>query len=367
MSITANILTEQGFVQGQLTLESERIASIEGDVVSETQAKTNGLPWLLPGFIDCHVHGAGGFDVMDGDSALQVICKTHAQYGTTSLLATTLTAPLSELETSFRGIALCASNPAQGTASLLGVHLEGPFINASKLGAQPDFARLFSIDEIHLLHQISPLRVITLAPELPGHIEAIQHLLALDIRVQIGHSAGSYEDALKALNTGATGFTHLFNAMTGLHHRDPGMVGAALANAQYAEIIPDLIHVHSGALKTAARCIPKLFSVTDATAATGMPDGSYQLGKQKVFKCLGCVKLADGTLAGSALTMDQAFRNWVQLGFSLQEASHKTSLHAADFLGEHQRGRLRPGLLADMVLLDHRLNLKNVWIKGVNI
>ena len=365
MAITANILTEQGFVQGQLTLNGETITAIEGDAVTEAQARTNGLPWLLPGFIDCHVHGAGGFDVMDGDSALASIAKIHAQHGTTSLLATTLTAPIAALETCFKGVAHCVSNPVPGSATVLGIHLEGPFINAQKLGAQPDFARPFSMDEIHFLHQISPMRVITLAPELPGHLNAIEALLSLNIRVQLGHSAGSYDDALKALQAGVKGFTHLFNAMTGLHHREPGMVGAALAHAEYAEIIPDLIHVHPGAIQTAARCIPKLFSVTDATAATGMPDGPYQLGSQQVFKCLGCVKLADGTLAGSALTMDQAFRNWVQMGFSLEEASHKTALNAADFLGEHQRGRLRVGLLADMVMLDQQLNLKDVWVEGV--
>lgn len=367
MAITANILTEQGFIQGQLTLNGERIAAIEGDAITEVQARANGLPWLLPGFIDCHVHGAGGFDVMDGIGALETICKLHAQHGTTSLIATTLTAPIAELISSFKGVANCVSNPVPGSANVLGVHLEGPFINAQKLGAQPDFARPFSIEEIHLLHGISPLRVITLAPEFPGHIEAIESLVSMGIRVQLGHSAGSYEDAGKALHAGATGFTHLFNAMTGLHHREPGMVGAALAHAQYAEIIPDLIHVHTGAIQAAARCIPKLFSVTDATAATGMPDGTYQLGKQQVFKCMGCVKLVDGTLAGSALTMDQAFRNWVQLGFSVAEASHKTALHAADFLGEHQRGRLRVGLLADMVMLDQQLNLKDVWVEGVRV
>lgn len=367
MPIQANILTETGFIQGELALDGEFISSIEGDPVSEADAKSNGLPWLLPGFIDGHVHGAGGFDVMDGGSALASIAKIHAQHGTTSLLATTLTAPLADLEASFKGVALSVASPAVGAASVLGVHLEGPFINASRLGAQPDFARPFSIDEIDLLHRIFPMRVITLAPELPGHVEAIKSLVSLGIRVQLGHSAGSFEDALNGLNAGATGFTHLFNAMTGLHHRDPGLVGAALAQAEYAEIIPDLIHVHPGAIQTAARCIPKLFSVTDATSATGMPDGSYQLGKQQVFKCMGCVKLVDGTLAGSALTMDQAFRNWVQMGFSLEEASHKTALNAADFLDEHQRGRLRVGLIADMVLLDQKLNLKDVWVKGVSV
>ena len=132
--------------------------------------------------------------------------------------------------------------------------------------------------------------------------------------VQIGHSAGSYEDGVAALAAGATGFTHLFNAMTGLHHREPGMAGAALAHAQRAEIIPDLLHVHPGAIRVALRAIPGLYCVTDSTAAAGMPDGDYRLGRHTVTKCLGGVRLADGTLAGSTLTMDQALRNLVGLG-----------------------------------------------------
>ena len=138
---------------------------------------------------------------------------------------------------------------------------------------------------------------------------------------------------MAALEAGASGFTHLFNAMTGLHHRAPGMAGAALAHAQRAEIIPDLLHVHPGAIRVALRCIPGLYCVTDSTAAAGMPDGDYRLGRHTVTKCLGGVRLADGTLAGSTLTMDQALRNLVGLGLTLAEASRRTSTLAADHLG----------------------------------
>jgi N-acetylglucosamine-6-phosphate deacetylase len=155
--------------------------------------------------------------------------------------------------------------------------------------------------------------------------------------------------------------------MTGLHHRDPGMAGAALAHAEYSEIIPDLLHVHPGALKVALRAIPKLYGVTDSTAATGMPDGEYRLGRHRVFKCLGGVRLDDGTLAGSALTMDQALRNFVGLGLSVAEASARTATHAADFLGLADHGRLVPGAHADMVLLDANLNLTGVVIDGAAI
>src|SRR3978361_169701 len=164
-------------------------------------------------------------------------------------------------------------------------------------------------------------------------MEVIQEMAARGVRVQLGHSLGTYDDAVNALKHGARGFTHLFTAMSPLHHRDPGMVGAALAHAEYAELIPDLLHVHPGAIRAALRAIPRLYCVTDSTAATGMPDGSYTLGRQTVHKCLGGVRLADGTLAGSTLTMDQALRNMVGLGLSVEDASRRVATHAADFLG----------------------------------
>jgi N-acetylglucosamine-6-phosphate deacetylase len=153
--------------------------------------------------------------------------------------------------------------------------------------------------------------------------------------------------------------------MSPLHHREPGMVGAALAHADYAELIPDLLHVHPGAIKVALRSIPHLYCVTDSTAATGMPDGDYMLGRQLVHKCMGGVRLADGTLAGSTLTMDQALRNLVGIGLDLADASRRVSTNAADYLGETERGRLAPGCFADLVVLDRNLHIKAVYIEGV--
>src|SRR5207244_9668141 len=201
------------------------------------------------------------------------------------------------------------------------------------LGAQPDFVRPASMPEVLALHALAPIVLITLAPELPGNLDIIPALRAAGFRVQIGHSLGTYEDGVAALERGAGGFTHLFNAMSGMHHRTPGIVGAALAHAQYAEIIPDLVHVHPGAVLAALRAIPCLYCVTDSTAAAGMPDGEYRLGRHSVTKCLGGVRLADGTLAGSTLTMDQALRNLMALGLSLREASLRVSTHADVYLG----------------------------------
>jgi N-acetylglucosamine-6-phosphate deacetylase len=363
-TLEGDILTPQGFVRGRLRVDQGRVAAIEGEPVTEAQARNDGRPLLLPGFIDLHVHGGGGADTMEGADAVQRIARLHAQHGTTALLATTMTAPMTEIEAALRALApACRERPA-GAARVLGVHLEGPYINPGKLGAQPDFARDASLDELRRLHAIAPIRLVTLAPEMDGHLALIAPLRAAGFVVQLGHSAGSYEDGVAALEQGATGFTHLFNAMTGLHHRAPGMTGAALAHARYAELIPDLLHVHPGAIRAALRAIPCLYCVTDSTAAAGMPDGDYKLGRHTVTKCLGGVRLADGTLAGSTLTMDQALRNLVGLGLPLAEASARVSTHAADHLGERERGRLQTGAWADIVVLDRDLALQGVIVEG---
>ena len=361
------ILTPQGFVLGALEYEDGRIRHVDGDPVPESQVRDGAHPILLPGFIDTHVHGGGGSDTMEGGAAIEQIVRTHVRHGTTSLLATTMTAPMNEIEAAMRALAPACRTRLPGSARVLGVHLEGPYINPGKLGAQPDFARPASVEEIRTLHALAPIRLITLAPELPGNLELIAPLRRAGFHVQIGHTAGTYEDGVAALERGAGGFTHLFNAMTGLHHRAPGMVGAALAHARYAEIIPDLLHVHPGAIRTALRAVPCLFCVTDSTAAAGMPDGEYKLGRHTVTKCLGGVRLADGTLAGSTLTMDQALRNLVGLGLSIEEASRRTATHAADYLGLGDRGRLVEGVHADIVVFDRDLKLKGVIAEGEEI
>ncbi len=360
---SGNILTPQGFVQGTIHWDADgRITNIIGHDISEAEARASREPLILPGFIDLHVHGGGGHDVMDGGDALAHICALHARHGTTALLATTMTAPFVDLETAFS--AMRTHQPRNG-ARVLGVHLEGPHINPAMLGAQPDFTAPIDLDRLQQLHAQCPIRLITLASEVAGHLAMIAPLRAAGFRVQIGHSKGSYEDGVQALHAGAGGFTHLFNAMTGLHHRAPGMVGAALAHAEYAEIIPDLIHVHAGAIRVALRSIPKLYCVTDSTAAAGMPDGAYRLGRHTVHKCMGGVRLADGTLAGSALTMDQALRNLVQvLGLSIVEAAQRVSTYAADYVGIADRGRLVPTAWADMVVFDADLKLLNVVLEG---
>lgn len=325
------------------------------------------LPIIMPGFIDLHVHGAGGADVMDANDALSVIAQTLIQYGTTGFLATTMTAPLKNLEKAFLAMREYYENPLHNGARLLGVHLEGPFISSEKLGAQPDQTRSASLQEIKHLHQIVPIKVVTLAPEIAGHLDIISELNNLGIVVQIGHSNASYEVACNALEAGVQSFTHLYNAMSGLHHRAPGVVGAALAHAQYSECIPDLEHVHPGAIKLALRSIPKLYFVTDSTAATGMPEGEYQLGSQKVMKCNNGVRLKDGTLAGSCLTMDLALKNLLSLGLDFHECTKRLSSIAAQLIGLDQLGVIKKEALADFVLVDKKANLLAVYLKGNKI
>jgi N-acetylglucosamine-6-phosphate deacetylase len=379
--LDGHILTPQGFVRGaiEFTRSSRkrdsaagRIARVTGELIDVSRVRNSTQPLILPGFIDTHVHGGGGHDIMDGGDAALRVADSHARHGTTSLLATTMTAPTSDLEAAFAGLApFCGPASrrfAKPAARVLGVHLEGPYINPAKLGAQPNFARPLDVDELRCLNAMAPIRLITRAPEIAGNLAAIESLTAAGFKVQIGHSLGSYEDGVNALAKGASGFTHLFNAMTGLHHRLPGMAGAALAHAEFAEIIPDLLHVHPGGLRVALRCIPRLFCVTDSTAAAGMPDGEYRLGRHTVTKCLGGVRLPDGTLAGSTLTMDQAFRNLVnELGLDLADASRRTSTHAADYLGIGDRGRLVPGAWADLVVFARDLRLKDVYVEGASI
>ena len=360
-----NILTSNGWVHGELRFGAMIDAIIADNEGSAVDPDANGDDYILPGFIDVHVHGGAGRDMMEGGDAPHVIAALHAKHGTTSLLATTMTAPPADIERALTAIGAACKARGKGEARILGVHLEGPYINAAKLGAQPPFAKEATLAEVDAYERLAPMRVITVAPEIHGHLKLVRHLSEQGIRVQIGHTSGSYEDGVAALEHGAAGFTHLFNAMPGLHHREPGMVGAALAHAQYAEIIPDLLHVHPGAIKVALRSIPHLFCVTDSTAASGMPDGEYMLGRQVVHKCMGGVRLADGTLAGSTLTMDGALRNLVKIGLSIADASRRVSTNAADYLGEHLRGRLAPGCHADFVVLDRDLNIKTVYIEGV--
>lgn len=358
MEVEGRILTPEGWRTGRLRF-GDRIEGVEARPVPSS------APMVFPGFIDLHVPGGGGADVMAGTAdAVRTVARMHARHGTTSFLPATVTAPSEDLEAAARAIARVAAAREGQEARVLGAHLEGPCISPEKLGAQPPYARPADRGLLDRLLELVEVRVVTLAPEVdPGH-RLIAHLAGRGVRVQLGHTAADYDETLAALAAGAAGFTHLFNAMTPMHHRTPGVVGAALAEARYAAIIPDFVHVHPGAIKTALRAVPKLFCVTDATAAAGMPDGEYPLGRHSVRKRGNTVYLADGTLAGSALTMDQAFRNLIALGLEPDDAVRRLATYPADFLGIADRGRIEPGAWADLVVMESDLTLVAVFVEG---
>lgn len=357
-SLEGRILTPDGFVSGRLEIENGRIARIEKD-----RNPTAG-PLILPGFVDLHCHGGGGADVMQGGDTVRRIARIHALSGTTSFLATTMTAPLADVEAALVAVDAASRTQQEAEAAILGIHLEGPFISRDRLGAQPDFVAQADISTLDRLMRLARIRVVTCAPEADPDGTATRWLAGRGVRVQIGHSSADYETACRCLANGCHGVTHMFNAMSPLNHRAPGVVGAALAHANYAEIIPDLLHVHPGAMRAAMRAIPNVYAVTDASPAAGMPDGDYRLGTQSVRKCGNGVRLADGTLAGSSLTMMQAFRNLIEIGLSVEEASRRTSTIAADYLGLADCGRIAAGAMADLVILDEALNLKFVCLRG---
>lgn len=356
--IEGRVLTPDGLRNARVSIEHGRIARIEKRGVV-------GNDLILPGFIDLHCHGGGGADIMEAGDAPSRVASAHAANGTTAFLATTMTAPLIDIEAALVSVRDCASALRNDEAAILGVHLEGPFIDREKLGAQPDFAIDGDTALMQRLMALAEIRVVTCAPEADPDGAMTRWLRDRGVRVQIGHSSCDYETAAKCFLGGRHGVTHMFNAMSPLHHRAPGIVGAALAHAEHAELIPDLLHVHPGAIRAALRAIPNLYAVTDATPASGMPDGDYRLGTQHVRKCGNGVRLEDGTLAGSSLTMHQAFRNLVEIGLSPEEASRRTSTIAADYLGIRDRGRIAPDAIADLVILDESLELKSVVLRGI--
>ena len=213
-------------------------------------------------------------------------------------------------------------------------------------------------------HEIAPIKVATIAPEIDKAGVLADVLNGQNCLVQIGHSLASYAQAKAALDAGYAGFTHLFNAMTSMHHRHPGIAGCALAHARHAELILDFHHVSPGAAKAALRAIPELYVITDAGAAAGMPDGDYRLGIQEVKKCGSQVLLADGTIAGSALTMDQAFRNLLLLGLDVIQASRRCATIQAAYLGLSDRGSLVRGKRSDIVVLDADFHVVEVFKQG---
>lgn len=358
-TLAGRILTPIGWITGTLRCTAQILEIEPGPALDDR--------FIVPGFIDLHVHGGHGADCMDGADAVRHMARFHATHGTTALLATTVTATAADLRTAMRGIGGAMAEPLGVGARVLGAHLEGPFISPHALGAQPPFAIAPDIDLLEELAALAPIRVATYAPEIDPDGVLLAAFRRLGARAQIGHTTCDYAQARAALAGGAAGFTHLYNAMSRLHHRAAGAVGAALALAPSAEIILDFHHIDEGAALAALRAIPKLHCVTDAVAAAGMPDGQYHLGAHLIIKQGDTVRLADGNLAGSVLTMDRAFRNLLALGIPLAEAARRCSTLPAEYLGLGERGRLVPAAAADIVVLDGAGRLEAVFVEGQGV
>jgi len=358
------VLTPSGWVRGRVVVEADRIARIEGEPVSAPDGSDE--PYIVPGFIDLHIHGGEGADYAGGEDAIRKFLRYHARSGTVALTPTTSTAPVEVIESALADIERIRNAPRPDEPAVLGAHLEGPFINSGKLGAQRDMTLKGDVSLALRWNDICPLRVATVAPEIEGGIAVVEALTARGCRVQVGHSLATAEETALGFARGLAGFTHLFNGMTGAHHRDTGVGAYALGYGRYAELICDLNHVAPAMVMAAYRAIPRLYAITDATGAAGLPDGNYDFsGDHPIVKKGQTIMLADGSsLAGSAITMLDAFRNLVSLGLSVAEASDLCATRQAEYLGLNDLGVLTPGRSASFVALDRTLQLQAVWLRG---
>ena len=329
----------------------------------------------IPGFVDVHIHGAGGHDVMEAnETALSTITGRLAAFGTTSLLATTITASADDTCRSVEGIAKYISGQYQTSdarAEILGIHFEGPFLSKERRGVHPaEWLQLPSAELLQRFLQAAAgnARILTIAPELLGATPCIDAARSLGMVVSIGHTDATYEQARAAVAHGAHHATHVYNAMRPFTHRDPGVIGAVLTTPEVtAELIADGIHVDEIAMKVLlqAKGAQGVVLISDGTSATGMPDGEYVLGGLKVTVNGGVCRNAEGRLAGSTLTLDRALRNIVGLGIPLADAVRMLTLNPATLLGiEFKKGALRTGADADIVLLNDGLEIERVWARG---
>ena len=328
-----------------------------------------------PGFLDVHIYGAGGHDVMEAaEDALQAVSRMVATHGTTSFLATTVTASPESICRSAEGIAGYISTQHRSDdcrADILGIHFEGPFISPARRGVHPpEFLKLPSAD---LLEQFidaakGNARILTLAPELLGAIPCIDAARKAGLVVAIGHTDATYEQARAAIARGAHHAVHVYNAMRPFSHRDSGVIGAVLTTPEVtAELIADGVHVDETAMRLLlqAKGSGGVILVSDGISATGMPDGKYTLGSFEVTVSGGVCRNLEGKLAGSTLTLDRALRNIVNLGVPLADALRMLTLNPATLLGiEFKKGSLRPGADADILLLDERLHVTQTWTRG---
>ncbi|WP_210649018.1 N-acetylglucosamine-6-phosphate deacetylase [Nocardioides sp. SYSU D00065] len=359
---------------GWLSVEGDRIAAVGEGAPPRAADLDLGEATVVPGFVDLHVHGGGGasFDAGTADAA-GVVAAAHLAHGTTSMAASLVTDTPARMTAAVRELGLLVDD-----GLLAGIHLEGPWLSPQRSGAHqpgalsaPDPAAVESL----LAAGDGAVRMVTLAPELPGGIEAVQRLTAAGVVAAVGHTDATYDEARAALDAGSPLGTHLFNAMRPLHHRDPGAVGALLDAPVDVELIADGVHLHPALVRTVFAAKPgRCILVTDAMAAAGAPDGDYRLGPMTVEVRDGVARLAAadgrGAIAGSTLTMDAAVRHAVRTaGLPLIDVVRAASTTPANAWGLGDVGALEPGRRADLVVLDDDLQVVRVmragaWVAG---
>lgn len=366
------ILAQDGEVRGKALVFDEKLRGIvDPDMVSSADIIDAGGHYVAPGLVDVHIHGYWGEDTSDAsEEGVRRLAKGILQNGVTSFLPTTMTVSWKEIEAAFdtvRKLRPLSQAADFDGSEILGCHAEGPFINPQRKGAQaadniipPDAQRVLAHQDV--------VKIITIAPEMPGGMDFIRTLTRQSgIVVSIGHTSASYDEAMEAIRAGASHVTHLFNAMTGLSHRSPGVVGAALGTPVSAELIADNFHVHPG-LYALLHTVKggKLVLVTDCTRAGGLPDGQYTLGGQPIFvRGIEC-RLADGTIAGSVLKLNDAVKNLRDhAGLPMLDAVHAASLNAANCIGAGQRkGSIKAGKDADIIIMDENCQVSAAFVRG---
>jgi N-acetylglucosamine-6-phosphate deacetylase len=369
-------LLPEGVATGGVAVAGGRVVGFEPEALEDDG-------WWTPGFLDVHVHGGGGADAMDGVDGVRALAAAHLPHGTTALLPTTLTAPWPEVLAGLRGIAAVLQGDAmaaatgeapEARAAVLGAHLEGPFVSPRRLGAQPPFAVDPTPDRVAAVLALGVVRVATLAPELPGAEAAATAFARAGVRVSLGHTVADAATAERVAGAaqgagGVVGATHLFNAMSGMTGRDPGVIGAVLGDpAAYAELIVDGHHVAGASVRAAfAAKGARLLLITDAIRAAATHAATATLGPHAVTIEGGAARLADGTLAGSVLTIDAAVRTAVAMGVPVEAALRAATQAPADYLGLRDRGRVAPRAHADFVRLDAELQVRSVWRAGVQV